>query len=166
MKRTLLIISISTIFSGCGTILNSQKPTPEDPQRISPLKKIILKKLDFLPFIDYVPSIKPTPSANPLLDELFIYESIVDDHIEFELIDEQNDDKKGLSKFSGFLKRKNRSDSIEEKLEDIMTIRILTKRYENWAVKWDATSDIIGKELSIDEIDLIQSEIKRISRKL
>ena len=47
-----------------------------------------------------------------------------------------------------------------------MTIRILTKRYENWSVKWDATSDMVGKELSLDEIDLIQSEIKRISRKL
>ena len=154
------------MLSGCGTILNTQKPTPEDPQRMSPIKKIILKKLDFLPFIEYVPSVKPTPSAKPLLDELFIYESIVDDHVDFELIDEQNDDKKGLLRFQAFLKRKNRSDSIEEKLEDIMTIRILTKRYENWSIQWDATSDIVGKELSLDEIDLIQSEIKRISRKL
>ena len=154
------------MLSGCGTILNTKKPTPEDPQKISPIKKVILKKLDFLPFIEYVPSVKPTPSAKPLLDELFIYESIVDDHVDFELIDEQNDDKKGLLRFRGFLKRKNRSDSIEEKLEDIMTIRILTKRYENWSVQWDATSDIVGKELSLDEIDLIQSEIKRISRKL
>ena len=154
------------MLSGCGTILNTQKPTPEDPQKISPIKKVILKKLDFLPFIEYVPSVKPTPSAKPLLDELFIYESIVDDHVDFELIDEQNDDKKGLLRFRRFLKRKNRSDSIEEKLEDIMTIRILTKRYENWSVQWDATSDMVGKELSLDEIDLIQSEIKRISRKL
>ena len=154
------------MLSGCGTILNTQKPAPEDPQSISPIKKVILKKLDFLPFIEYVPSVKPTPSAKPLLDELFIYESIVDDHVDFELIDEQNDDKNGLLRFQRFLKRKNRSDSIEEKLEDIMTIRILTKRYENWSVQWDATSDIGGKELSLDEIDLIQSEIKRISRKL
>ena len=154
------------MLSGCGTILNTQKPTPENPQKISPIKKVILKKLDFLPFIEYVPSVKPTPSAKPLLDELFIYESIVDDHVDFELIDEQNDDKKGLLRFRGFLKRKNISDSIEEKLEDIMTIRILTKRYENWSVKWDATSDMVGKKLSLDEIDLIKSEIKRISRKL
>ena len=154
------------MLSGCGTILNTQKPTPENPQKISPIKKVILKKLDFLPFIEYVPSVKPTPSAKPLLDELFIYESIVDDHVDFELIDEQNNDKKGLLRFRGFLKRKNKSDSIEEKLEDIMTIRILTKRYENWSVQWDATSDMVGKELSLDEIDLIQSEIKRISRKL
>ncbi len=165
MKQILLLIII-TMLSGCGTILNTQKPTPEDPQKISPIKKVILKKLDFLPFIEYVPSVKPTPSAKPLLDELFIYESIVDDHVDFELIDEQNDDKKGLLRFQAFLKRKNRSDSIEEKLEDIMTIRILTKRYENWSVQWDATSDIVGKELSLDEIDLIKSEIKRISRKL
>ena len=165
MKQTLLLI-IVTMLSGCGTILNTQKPAPEDPQSISPIKKVILKKLDFLPFIEYVPSVKPTPSAKPLLDELFIYESIVDDHVDFELIDEQNDDKKGLLRFRRFLKRKKRSDSIEEKLEDIMTIRILTKRYENWSVQWDATSDIVGKELSLDEIDLIQSEIKRISRKL
>ena len=165
MKQTLLLI-IVTMLSGCGTILNTQKPAPEGPQKISPIKKIILKRLDFLPFIEYVPSVKPTPSAKPLLDELFIYESIVDDHVDFELIDEKNDDKKGLLRFRRFLKRKNRSDSIEEKLEDIMTIRILTKRYENWSVQWDATSDMVGKELSLDEIDLIQSEIKRISRKL
>ena len=100
------------MLSGCATILNTQKPAPEDPQRISPIKKIILKRLDFLPFIEYVPSVKPTPSAKPLLDELFIYESIVDDHVDFELIEEQNDDKKGLLRFRGFLKRKNRSDSI------------------------------------------------------
>ena len=80
------------------------KTCPEDLQRISPIKKAILKKLDFLPFIEYVPSVKPTPSAKPLLDELFIYESIVDDHVDFELIDEQNDDEKGLLRFRGFLK--------------------------------------------------------------
>ena len=93
--------------------------------KISPIKKVILKKLDFLPFIEYVPSVKPTPSAKPLLDELFIYESIVDDHVDFELIDEQNDDKKGLLRFQAFLKRKNRSDSIEEKLNYLYVVVFL-----------------------------------------
>ena len=168
MKRTLLIFFISAIISGCGSSINNEKPTPDKSSPISIFKKTIIKKLEFLPYIDYVPSVVPTESGNTLLDELYIYEKIVDDHNQFELTDLQNEDQNArrLSKLFKYLRKRGKSDSIQEKKEDIMTIRILTKRYENWSVKWDATSEMVGKELSLDEIDLIQSEIKRISRKL
>tara|TARA_B100001559_G_C16380440_1_gene566333 strand:- start:330 stop:776 length:447 start_codon:yes stop_codon:yes gene_type:complete len=148
--------------------MNNEKPTPDKNSPISIFKKTIIKKLEFLPYIDYVPSIEPTEPGNTLLDELYIYEKIVDDHNQFELTDlkEEDQKEKRLLKLFKYLKKRKRSDSIEEKKEDIMTIRILTKRYENWSVKWDATSEMVGKDLSLDEIDLIQSEIKRISRKL
>ena len=148
--------------------MNNEKPTPDKNSPISIFKKTIIKKLEFLPYIDYVPSIEPTEPGNTLLDELYIYEKIVDDHNQFELTDlkEEGQKEKRLLKLFKYLKKRKRSDSIEEKKEDIMTIRILTKRYENWSVKWDATSEMVGKDLSLDEIDLIQSEIKRISRKL
>ena len=148
--------------------MNNEKPTPDKSSPISIFKKTIIKKLEFLPYIDYVPSVVPTESGNTLLDELYIYEKIVDDHSQFELTDLKNEDRntKRLSKLFKYLRKRGKSDSIQEKKEDIMTIRILTKRYENWSVKWDATSEMVGKELSLDEIDLIQSEIKRISRKL
>mgnify|MGYP001191026318 FL=1 len=148
--------------------MNNERPSPDKNPPISIFKKTIIKKLEFLPYIDYVPSVIPTESGNTLLDELYIYEKIVDDHNQFELADLQNEDEntRRISKLFKYLRKREKSDSIEEKKEDIMTIRILTKRYENWSVKWDATSEMVGKELSLDEIDLIQSEIKRISRKL
>ena len=148
--------------------MNNERPSPDKNPSISIFKKTIIKKLEFLPYIDYVPSVIPTESGNTLLDELYIYEKIVDDHNQFELTDLQTENQKArrLSKLFKYLRKRERSDSIQEKKEDIMTIRILTKRYENWSVKWDATSEMVGKELSLDEIDLIQSEIKRISRKL
>ena len=148
--------------------MNNERPSPDKNPSISIFKKTIIKKLEFLPYIDYVPSVIPTESGNTLLDELYIYEKIVDDHNQFELTDLQNEDQntRRISKLFKYLRKREKSDSIEEKKEDIMTIRILTKRYENWSVKWDATSEMVGKELSLDEIDLIQSEIKRISRKL
>ena len=58
------------------------------------------------------------------------------------------------------------NDTIEEKILDIEKIKELTSRYENWSSRWDDKATLVGKELSIDEIDLIKSEIKRISRKL
>ena len=87
MKRTLLIFFISAIISGCGSFMNNERPSPDKNPSISIFKKTIIKKLEFLPYIDYVPSVVPTESGNTLLDELYIYEKIVDDHNQFELTD-------------------------------------------------------------------------------
>jgi len=135
---------------------------------VSKVKKIIIKKLSFLPYIDYVPDVKPSEPGLILLDELQRYENIVDDHVMFELAEEKKfypDSKKRL-KMTRFIKKKKINDTIEEKVLDIEKIRKLTSRYENWSLGWDDKATLVGKELSIDEIDLIKSEIKRISRKL
>ena len=135
---------------------------------VSKVKKIIIKKLSFLPYIDYVPDVKPSEPGLILLDELQRYENIVDDHVMFELAEEKKfypDSKKRL-KLTRFIKKKKINDTIEEKVLDIEKIRKLTSRYENWSLGWDDKATLVGKEISIDEIDLIKSEIKRISRKL
>lgn len=135
---------------------------------VSKVKKIIIKKLSFLPYIDYVPDVKPSEPGLILLDELQRYENIVDDHVMFELAEDKKfypDSKKRL-KLTRFIKKKKINDTIEEKVLDIEKIRKLTSRYENWSLGWDDKATLVGKELSIDEIDLIKSEIKRISRKL
>ena len=135
---------------------------------VSKVKKIIIKKLSFLPYVDYVPDVKPKEPGLILLDELQRYENIVDDHVMFELAEEKKfypDSKKKL-KLTRFIKKKKIHDTIEEKVLDIEKIRKLTSRYENWSLGWDDKATLVGKELSIDEIDLIKSEIKRISRKL
>lgn len=135
---------------------------------VSKVKKIIIKKLSFLPYIDYVPDVKPKEPGLILLDELQRYENIVDDHVMFELAEDKKFypySKKRL-KLTRFIKKKKINDTIEEKVLDIEKIRKLTSRYENWSLGWDDKATLVGKELSIDEIDLIKSEIKRISRKL
>lgn len=135
---------------------------------VSKVKKIIIKRLSFLPYVDYVPDVKPKEPGLILLDELQRYENIVDDHVMFELAEEKKfypDSKKRL-KLTRFIKKKKINDTIEEKVLDIEKIKKLTSRYENWSLGWDDKATLVGKEISIDEIDLIKSEIKRISRKL
>ena len=155
-------------MSGCGSILNQNMQTSNKRVNVSKVKKVIIKKLSFLPYVDYVPDVKPKEPGLILLDELQRYENIVDDHVKFEIAEEKKfypDSKKKL-KLTRFIKKKKINDTIEEKILDIETIRKLTSRYENWSLGWDDKATLVGKELSIDEIDLIKSEIKRISRKL
>jgi hypothetical protein len=159
---------MSISISGCGSILNQNMPVSDRRINVSKVKKIIIKKLSFLPYVDYVPDVEPKEPGLILLDELQRYESIVDDHVMFELAEEKKfygDSKKRL-KLIRFIKRKKINDTIEEKVLDIEEIRKLTSRYQNWSLGWDDKATLVGKELSIDEIDLIKSEIKRISRKL
>jgi len=155
-------------MSGCGSILNQNMYTSNQRVNISKVKKVIIKRLSFLPYVDYVPDVKPRESGLILLDELQRYENIVDDHVKFEIAEEKKfypDSKKRL-KLTRFIKKKKINDTIEEKILDIEKIKELTSRYENWSLGWDDKATLVGKELSIDEIDLIKSEIKRISRKL
>ncbi len=168
MKQILLLLCINISISGCGSILNQNSPTPERRINFSKVKKSIIKRLSFLPYIEYVPDIEPAEPGLVLLDELQRYENIVDDHMVFELAKEKEiypDGKKRL-RLINFIKKNKINDTIEEKILDIEKIRKLTSRYENWSLVWDEKATFVGEELSIDEIDLIKSEIKRISRKL
>ena len=149
-------------------MLNQNLRASNQRINISKVKKIIIKRLSFLPYVEYVPDIEPKEPGLILLDELQRYENIVDDHVMFELAEEKKfypDNKKRL-KLTRFIKKKKINDTIEEKVLDIKKIKKLTSRYENWSSGWDDKATLVGKELSIDEIDLIKSELKRISRKL
>ena len=170
MKQTLLILYLSVIFSGCGTILSFNKPDPELSPKLTPTKKSILEKLSFLPFIK---SKTPTVSSQAkieLLQKLGEYENIVNDHVGFD-----NKEKKGVDdsqnntprkKFTGFLMKKNDKETIEDKIAEITIIRGLTARYETWSVQWYETADLVGNDLSLIEINELQKELKRISKKL
>ena len=149
-------------------MLNQNMPASSQRINLSKVKKIIIKKLSFLPYVEYVPDVEPKEPGLILLDELQKYENIVDDHVVFELAEEKklNPDGKRRLRLTRFIKKKKINDTIEEKVLDIEKIRKLTSRYENWSLGWDDKATLVGKELSIDEIDLIKSEIKRISRKL
>jgi uncharacterized protein YceK len=158
------------ILSGCGSILNKERPKPDRSIKFSTIKKVVIKKLSFLPYINYIPDVDPTGSGKVLLDVLFIYENIVNDHVQFDLTKEDQLNTGGEKQVKGRLRklfnRKNSDDSIEEKVSDINEIRKLTARYEKWSLAWDEKANLVGEELSLDEIDLIKSEIRRISRKL
>jgi len=156
------------IISGCGTILNQQGPKPDSYLKFTQIKTVIIKRLRFLPYINYVPDIDPTKSGKTLLDELNRYENIVDDHVELDIAKENELYPDGKRKFGikNFVKRRKKNDTIEEKIQDINDIRKLTSRYEKWSLVWDEKATLVGNELSLDEIDLIKSEIRRISKKL
>ena len=139
------------------------------------IKRTILKNLNFLPYVEYKPSTKPSPTGEILLSELNIYEKIIDDHVQFE-----NEINKELQKERGkrideiydiirlrrrIGRKRKRKDPIEEKISDINYIRGLTQRYESWSPEWGKKTDLAKENLSIDEIDLVQYEIRRISKK-
>ena len=111
-----------------------------------------------------------SPAKIELLQKLGEYENIVNDHVDFD-----NKEKKGeddsqnnttSKKFTGFLKKKNDKETIEDKITEITIIRGLTARYETWSLQWYETADLVGNDLSLIEINEIQKELKRISKKL
>ena len=79
-------------------MLNQNMPASNQRINISKVKKIIIKKLSFLPYVEYVPDVEPKEPGLILLDELQRYENIVDDHVMFEFAEEKKfypDGKKG-----------------------------------------------------------------------
>ena len=142
----------------------------EQSPNLTPTKKSILEKLSFLPFIK---SKSPTVSSQAkieLLKKLGEYENIVNDHVDFDNKEKKVGDgsQKNTTrkKFTGFLKKKNDKETIEEKIEEITIIRGLTARYEIWSLQWYETADLVGNDLSLIEINELQKELKRISKKL
>tara|TARA_X000001036_G_scaffold87556_1_gene79596 strand:- start:76 stop:522 length:447 start_codon:yes stop_codon:yes gene_type:complete len=145
-----------------------EKPKPERFKRLETIKKVIIKRLSFLPYIDYIPNVNPTKPALTMLNELSKYEKIVDDHVEFDYPKEDDTSSESKRKrwLNNLIRRGKKEDSIEEKIYDINEIRKLTSRYERWGLAWDEKATLVEKDLSLDEIYLIRSEIKRISKKL
>ena len=63
-------------------------------------------------------------------------------------------------------KKNEEKETIEEKIAEIKIIRGLTARYETWSLRWNEKTDLVGNDLSLIEINEIQKELKRISKKL
>ena len=168
LKQILLLLCLNIFISGCSTIMYREKPEPKRFKRLATIKAVIIKRLSFLPYIDYIPNINPTKPALTMLNELSIYEKIVDDHVEFDYPKEDDTSSESKRKrwLNNLIRRGEKEDSIEEKIYDINEIRKLTSRYEKWGLAWDEKATLVEKNLSLDEIYLIKSEIKRISKKL
>ena len=167
LKQILLIIFLSTLFSSCGTTLPSMSPSLRPSSKIQLIKKIIIRELHFLPFVKYEFSLEQSPAGEKILLELHQYENIVDDHVKF-------DNKNKLEKLRSLKKvnlnklfrKKEDNETIDEKIAEINLIKGLTGRYEEWGPQYDETVDLVGNQLSIYDINSLQKEIKRISRKL
>ncbi len=170
MKKILLILYLFLIFSGCGTFLKSTKPAPELFPKLFTIKKSILEKLSFLPFINLKTQTESSPAKIELLQKLKEYENIVNDHVDFDNKDKKDEDdihnRNRKENSIGYLKKKEEKETIEEKITEIKIIIGLTARYEKWYLQWNEKTDLVKNDLSLIEINEIKKELKRISKKL
>ena len=138
-------------------------------------KRTVLKKLNFLPYVEYKPVIISSKKGGILMSDVNIFEKIIDDHIQFENeVNEELKKERGkrineiydiMIRKRRFSRKRKRKDPIEEKISDINYIRGLTQRYESWSPKWEEKVDLAKEDLTMDEIDLVQYELRRISKK-
>ena len=168
LKRVLTLFCTVAI-SGCSNFLSNKIPFQssfEFDYKI--VQKRIKNKLSFLPYVHYVPISKPTENGETLLKELLVYENIVNDHLVFGRGKTLgiNESSYNIFRKINLSRSKKVNETVNEKKFDIQNIRSITSRYEKWFLIWEEKTDLVGTELTLDEIDLIQSEIKRISKKL
>ena len=175
LKHNILQLYIIIIFFCYGESLFSQ----DSKTRIEKVKKwtkrTILKKLNFFPYIEYKPSTIPSKNSETLLKDLNIFEKITDDHVQFEnRVNEELKKERGkrideiydlIMRKRRLSRKRKRKDPIEDKISDINYIRGLTQRYESWSPKWVEKIDLTKEDLTMDEIDLVQYELRRISKK-
>ena len=175
INHTLLQLSLVITLFGCGKFLFSQEPKGKIEKSGKWIKRTILKSLNFLPYVEYKPSLTPSPNSEILLRELNTLEKVTDDHIRFEnAVNEELEKEKGsrideiydmLRQRRRISRKRKRKDPIEDKISDINYIRGLTQRYESWSPKWEEKVDLAKEDLTMDEIDLVQYELRRISKK-
>jgi len=169
LKQVALSFILVNLLSGPGMILFSQENKPIFLNKAIWFKKSFLKTFSILPFYEYKPSINPSKTTLNLLNDLSLCEEIVDDHIQFKLTTKENQkSERGEERirYIRLWKRKERYDSIENKISDINYIRGLTVRYETWSPRWNEKTDLAKTDLSLDEIDLLKYETKRLSKRL
>jgi len=87
-----------------------------------------------------------SPSSNmiELLKNLRQYELIVDDH------------------FSYNIKKKFNYEKVNKKIKDINYVISLTNRYEKWYITWDKKMELIGKELSDNELKFLKHTVQGV----
>ena len=175
MKHTLLQLYLVITFLGSGEYLLSQEPKGRIEKAGKWVKRVVLKNLNFLPYIEYRPSLMTSSYSEILLKELNILERVTDDHVQFEnTVNEELEKERGnrideiydmLRQRRRISRKRKRKDPIEDKISDINYIRGLTQRYESWFPKWEEKIDLAKEDLTMDEIDLVQYELRRISKK-
>ena len=175
MNHTLLQLYLVIAFFCCGNSLKSQEPKGKIEIARKWVKRTVLKNLNFLPYVEYRPSLTPSSNSEILLKELNILEEVTDDHVRFEnAVNEELKKERGnrfdeiyeiLRQRRRISRKRKRKDTIEDKISDINYIRGLTKRYESWSPKWEEKVDLAKEDLTMDEIDLVQYELRRISKK-
>ena len=174
-NHTLLQLFLVIAFFGCGKSLFGQEPKGRIEKVGKWVKRTVLKNLNFLPYVEYRPSLTPSSNSEILLKELNILEKVTDDHVRFEnAVNEELEKEKGsrideiydmLRQRRRISRKRKRKDPIEDKISDINYIRGLTQRYESWSPKWEKKVDLAKEDLTMDEIDLVQYELRRISKK-
>ena len=175
LKHNILQLYIVVIFFCYGESLVSQDSKTRIERVKKWTKRTVLKKLNFFPYIEYKPSIIPSKNGETLLKDLNIFEKITDDHVQFEnRVNEELEKERGkrideiyeiMIRKRRLSRKRKRKDPIEEKVSDINYIRGLTQRYESWSPKWEEKIDLAKEDLTMDEIDLVQYELRRISKK-
>ncbi len=175
MKHTLLQLFFVIAFFIYGESLLGQEPKGRIEKAGKWIKRTVLKNLNFLPYIEYRPSLTLSSNSETLLRELNILEKVTNDHIQFEnKVNEELKKERGnrineiydiLRQRRRTFRKRKRKDPIEDKISDINYIRGLTQRYESWSPKWGEKVDLAKEDLTMDEIDLVQYELRRISKK-
>jgi len=175
LKHNILQLYIVIIFFSYGGSLFSQDSQTRIERVKKWTKRIVLKKLNFLPYVEYKPSIIPSKNGKTLMKDLNIYEKTTDDHVQFENnVNEELKKERGkrideiyniIIRKRRFSRKRKRKDPIDKKISDINYIRGLTQRYESWSPKWEEKIDLAKEDLTMDEIDLVQYELRRISKK-
>jgi len=157
LKRIIPIILI--ILSGCSSQIGFVANNPSN--------KRLSQYFSFLPFNKKNTKLEPSEKGVQLIDDLNRYESLIDEHLKLEsYIDKKISKPIVKSLLLTLLNQKIQKESIDDKIDDIDSIRALTKRYESWSANWIGQADIVKNELTYDDLSLIKSEIKRIYKKL
>ena len=100
-----------------------------------------------------------------LIIKLSEYENIVDQHLDYKnLYDYKKSNQPTI--FSLLFSNTNTKETIEQKNIDIKIIKDLTKNYEKWGPEWEDDADNYAGDISIKDIRIIRSEIRRIYGKL
>ncbi len=175
MRHNKLQLCLIIILFGYGQSLFCQDSKSRTELAKKWVKRTVLKNLNFLPYVEYKPIFAPSSNSEALLKELNILERVTDDHIKFEKkVNQELKNERGnridgiydiLRQRRRISRKRKRKDPIQDKISDINYIRGLTQRYESWSPKWEEKVDLAKEDLTIDEIDLMQYELRRISKK-